>query len=102
MQAATLEAGDALGLHPAGVTLILTNPPMGRRAVRAHGLADTLDRFVEHAATVLPVGGRMVWITPWAERARAAAARSGLSLEWARMVDMGGFDAEMQRFVRVK
>jgi tRNA G10 N-methylase Trm11 len=102
LQAATLEAGDALALHPPGVTLVITNPPMGRRASRARGLADTLDRFVEHVATVLPVGGRLVWITPWATRGRAAADRSGLSLEWARAIDMGGFDAEMQRFVRVR
>jgi 23S rRNA G2445 N2-methylase RlmL len=102
LQAATLEVGDALALHPPGVTLVITNPPMGRRASRAPGLADALDRFVEHAATVLPVGGRLVWITPWAARGRAAAARSGLSLEWARSIDMGGFDAEMQRFVRVR
>lgn len=102
LQTATLEAGDALLLRPSGVTLVITNPPMGRRASRTSGLADALDRFVEHAASVLPVGGRLVWITPWAERSRAAAARSGLSLEWARIVDMGGFDAEMQRFVRVR
>ncbi len=102
LQAATLEAGDALLLHPPGVTLVITNPPMGRRASRASGLADALDRFVEHAAKVLPLGGRLVWITPWAERGRAAAARSGLSLDWARIVDMGGFDAEMQRFVRTR
>jgi 23S rRNA G2445 N2-methylase RlmL len=102
LQAATLEQGDVLSLQPPSVTLIITNPPMGRRASRERGLVDALDRFVEHAATVLAVGGRLVWITPWAERGRAAAARSGLSLEWARPVDMGGFDAEMQRFVRVR
>lgn len=102
LNTATLEEGDAMSLHPRGVTLVMTNPPMGRRLARTHGLADALDRFVEHAAKVLAVGGRLVWITPWADRGRAAAARSGLSLEWARVVDMGGFDAEMQRFVRVR
>jgi 23S rRNA G2445 N2-methylase RlmL len=100
LAAATLEQGDALTLHPRGVTLVITNPPMGRRASRAHGLADALDRFVEHAAHVLSAGGRLAWITPWPARARAAAERSGLLLEWARRVDMGGFDAEMQRWVR--
>jgi 23S rRNA G2445 N2-methylase RlmL len=102
LKEATLEPGDALTLRPPGVTLVITNPPMGRRASRARGLADALDRFVEHVASVLAVGGRLVWITPWAARARAAADRSGLSLEWARAIDMGGFDAEMQRFVRVR
>ena len=102
LPSATLEEGDALALHPPGVTLVITNPPMGRRASRAPGLADALDRFVAHVAQVLSPGGRLVWVTPWAARARAAAERSGLALEWARGIDMGGFDAEMQRWVRVR
>jgi 23S rRNA G2445 N2-methylase RlmL len=97
---ARLEEGDALTLAPAGTTLIVTNPPMGRRASRTSGLADQLDRFVEHAAATLVDGGRLVWIAPWPARARAAAERSGLELDWTRRVDMGGFDAEMQRWTR--
>jgi 23S rRNA G2445 N2-methylase RlmL len=97
---ARLEEGDALALAPAGVTLIVTNPPMGRRAARTTGLADRLDRFVEHAAATLVRGGRLVWIAPWPARARAAARRGGLVLDWSRVVDMGGFDAEMQRWTR--
>jgi 23S rRNA G2445 N2-methylase RlmL len=95
---ADLEQGDALVLAPPGVTLVITNPPMGRRASRTAGLADVLDRFVAHAAMILAPGGRLVWIAPWPERARAAALGSGLRLDDARTVDMGGFDAEMQRW----
>jgi tRNA G10 N-methylase Trm11 len=73
---------------------------MGRRASRTAGLAEMLDRFVVHVASVLVPGGRLVWITPWAKRARAAAAQAGLRLDSARTVDMGGFDAEMQRWVK--
>jgi 23S rRNA G2445 N2-methylase RlmL len=101
--AARLAHADALGheaVIPTGVTLVITNPPMGRRSSRTAGLADTLDRFVAHAASVLVQGGRLVWIAPFAARSRAAATRAGLTLEWARVVDMGGFDAEMQRWVR--
>jgi 23S rRNA G2445 N2-methylase RlmL len=97
---AALENGDALALAPHGVTLIVTNPPMGRRASRSAGLADMLDRFVAHAASVLLRGGRLAWITPWPARGRVAAARAGLVLDGARTVDMGGFDAEMQRWVK--
>jgi 23S rRNA G2445 N2-methylase RlmL len=97
---ATLAVGDALTFAPPGVTLVITNPPMGRRASRTAGLAETLDRFVAHAANVLLPGGRLAWITPWAKRARAAAERAGLHLEWARTVDMGGFDAEMQQWLK--
>jgi predicted RNA methylase len=97
---ATLERADALVHAPEHVTLIVTNPPMGRRASRMAGLADALDRFVAHAAEVLVPGGRLVWIAPWPKRARAAGERAGLVLDWSRTVDMGGFDAEIQRWTR--
>jgi hypothetical protein len=97
---AKLEQGDALALSPQEVTLIITNPPMGRRASRTSGLSDMLDRFVAHAAAVLVPGGRLVWIAPWPERSRSSALAAGLRLERARIVDMGGFDGEMQRWVK--
>jgi 23S rRNA G2445 N2-methylase RlmL len=99
---ALLEQHDALSHTPRGVTLVVTNPPMGRRASRIPRLAEMLDRFVGHVASVLAPGGRLVWIAPWPKRARAAAAHAGLVLEWARLVDMGGFDAEMQRWNKRK
>ncbi len=95
---ARLEQCDALAHAPKGVTLVITNPPMGRRATRVAGLYDLLDGFVAHAATVLQVGGRLAWVAPSPKRARAAAERAGLRLDWARIVDMGGFDAEMQLY----
>lgn len=98
--AAKLERADALEAEPRGVTLVITNPPMGRRASRAAGLADVLDRFVGHAAAILVGGGRLVWVAPWPARARAAAGRAGLVLDRAVVVDMGGFDAEMQRWTK--
>lgn len=97
---ARLERADALEHAPPGVTLIITNPPMGRRASRVAGLAESLDDFVAHAASVLAPGGRLVWLAPWPKRARAAGERAGLALEWSRTVDMGGFKAEMQRWLR--
>jgi 23S rRNA G2445 N2-methylase RlmL len=97
---ATIDRADALVHAPEHVTLIITNPPMGRRASRLKGLADALDRFVAHAAEVLKPGGRLVWIAPWPKRARAAGERAGMVLDWARTVDMGGFDAEIQRWTR--
>jgi predicted RNA methylase len=97
---AHLQQADALAHSPRGVTLVITNPPMGRRASRVPGLADMLDAFVAHAASLLCPGGRFVWMAPWPARARAAGTRAGLRLDWARVVDMGGFDAEMQRWVK--
>lgn len=95
-----LEQRDALDAAPPDVTLILSNPPMGRRAVRTAGLDEKLDLFVAHAAAALAPRGRLVWMAPWPQRARAAALRAGLTLDYARAVDMGGFDAELQRWVK--
>jgi 23S rRNA G2445 N2-methylase RlmL len=100
---ARLERADALEHRPASgspVTLVITNPPMGRRASRVHGLMEELDRFVQHVAGVLAPGGRLVWLAPWPERTREVAGAAGLQLDWARTVDMGGFDAEMQRWIK--
>jgi hypothetical protein len=96
----SLEHGDALGPGPPGATLVITNPPMGRRASRTAGTDAMLDRFVTHAAGALAPGGRFVWIAPWPQRAREAAAQAGLTLDWSRVIDMGGFDAEVQRWIK--
>jgi len=97
---ARLEQKDVLDPAPDDVSLIVTNPPMGRRASRAAGLDERLDRFVIHAAGALRPRGRLVWMAPWPKRARAAGQSAGLTLDWARTVDMGGFDAELQRWVK--
>jgi HEAT repeat protein len=97
---AELTVADALEIAPEGVTLVVTNPPMGRRASRSSSIAETLDRFVVHAASVLRPAGRLVWIAPWPPRARAAGRAAGMVLDLARRVDMGGFDAEVQRWIK--
>ncbi|WP_437989990.1 HEAT repeat domain-containing protein [Sorangium sp. So ce145] len=91
---------DAVGAPPPGEapTLILTNPPLGRRVERTGDLDAMLDRFVEGAARALAPGGRMVWISPFPERTEAVARRSGLRPEALLRVDMGGFDAQIQSF----
>ncbi|MGK3986692.1 HEAT repeat domain-containing protein [Sorangium sp. So ce136] len=91
---------DACGAPPPGdaPTLILTNPPLGRRVERTGDLDAMLDRFVEDAARALAPGGRLVWISPFPERTEAVAQRSGLRSEALQRVDMGGFDAQIQSF----
>lgn len=99
---AALVMGDATSLPPPGPppTLIVTNPPLGRRVQRGAGLGPLLDRFVSHAAGVLAKHGRLVWMSPFPARTREIAAARGLALAEAREVDLGGFAAEMQRFVK--
>ncbi len=99
-----LRKGDALTFMPAAehgrVTLILSNPPMGRRVRRDGDLADDLVHFVQHAANVLAVGGRLVWLSPFPEETAQAARRHGLDVESAFAVDLGGYDVELQRMVK--
>lgn len=91
---ATLVLADALTHEPRGVTVIVTNPPMGRRVQRGtHG--ELLERFVDHAAKVLVPGGVLVWAVPDPRKLHARAERAGLVLEHAFTVDMGGFPAEL-------
>lgn len=92
------DAGAGMPGSGGAPTLIVTNPPMGRRVHRAGDLAGMLERFVEVAAGALAPGGRLVWISPFPARTREAARRSGLRPEVFQRVDMGGFDAEIQAF----
>ncbi len=91
-----LRLADATRAEPGRVTLIITNPPMGRRLVRDRSLGALLDAFVAHAARVLEPGGRLVWLSPLPERTTQAATRAGLRPAPGRLVDMGGFEADLQ------
>jgi len=90
--------GDATRDTPPGAapTVIVTNPPLGRRVQRSVTLAPLLDRFVDHAFHVLAPGGRMAWISPFPLRTRAVAAAAGFLLARTLEVDLGGFAAELQ------
>jgi predicted RNA methylase len=90
---ARLEPRDALMAAPPGLTLVLTNPPMGRRVARPD-----LGRFVEHIGRALAPGGRFVWLSPQPRLTREHAARAGLRLVQAQTVDLGGFTAELELF----
>jgi predicted RNA methylase len=107
---ANLAAGgvkDALLAHvdscawtpPRPPTLIITNPPMGRRVHRGD-VGPLLDRFLGHAARVLAPGGRLVWASPLPARTAAMGAKLGLRVEPICGFDMGGFSAQMQRLSR--
>ncbi|HVJ18455.1 MAG TPA: methyltransferase [Polyangiaceae bacterium] len=91
-----LVQADALSHAPAGVTLILTNPPMGRRVARDGSLRELLGAFVGRAARLLAPGGRLVWLSPLPELTTRRARALGLSVEAVSSVDMGGFRAELQ------
>jgi 23S rRNA G2445 N2-methylase RlmL len=94
---ARMVAMDCLAFQDAAPTLIISNPPMGRRVQRGT-LGPLLERFSTHAAAVLAPGGRLVWLAPDPKRTDSLLKAAGLSLAYRQPVDMGGFDAELQRW----
>ncbi len=95
-----LAQADARSHRVPRVSLILSNPPMGRRVTRDGNLAPLLDAFLVNAASSLVPGGRLVWLSPFADRSAATARRLGLKVTRHAPVDLGGFAAELQRFDR--
>ena len=91
---------SALELAPPGVSLIITNPPMGRRVARDGSLGPLLESFVRHAATVLRPAGRLVWLSPLGKLTERAARECGLQVRSDAEVDLGGFSAVLQVFTR--
>lgn len=93
-----LALGDARNFVPRGPrpTLVVTNPPMGRRVLRGLDLEPFLDHFLAHAADVVCPGGRIAWIAPIPAQSDRAARALGLERTFAERVDMGGFDARLE------
>jgi len=95
-----LSQGDARSHRVKHVSLIISNPPMGRRVTRDGNLGPLLDAFLANAASALVPGGRLVWLSPFSDRTAATARRLGLKVTRHEPVDLGGFPAELQRFDR--
>ncbi len=96
-----LELADARDHVPtAAPTLILTNPPMGRRVLNKSLTGALYEAFLAHAARVLAPGGRLVWISPRAESTARTAEELGLRISYRQRIDMGGFWAELQSFAK--
>lgn len=94
---AELTLADATTHRPTGVTLIVTNPPMGRRVHRGD-VGPLLTAFVANAAAVLAPGGRLAWISPLPRVTDPALQAAGLVLRGSLTLDMGGFTGQLQRW----
>ncbi|HVW26151.1 MAG TPA: HEAT repeat domain-containing protein [Polyangiaceae bacterium] len=96
-----LLAADARTLRlPVPPTLVVTNPPYGKR-VRGEGdVIALLDATLGNIASQLTADGRVVWVTPNPSRTDLAAKRHGLVVSSRRSVDVGGIRAELQILIR--
>ncbi len=90
-----LHAADAMTFTPQGVTLIVSNPPMGRRVQRGD-VAPLLSGFLASAGRLLQPGGRLVWISPLPRVTQPAARDAGLVCRRAEPLDMGGFTGQLE------
>ncbi len=94
-----LERADARTYRPKDVTLVITNPPMGRR-VQSGNLEALLTAALQNIASVLSPGGRLVWITPDPRTTNRVLERAGLRRTRELVVDMRGFAANLQHWTR--
>ncbi len=77
------------------LSLILANPPLGRR-VRIDDLNALIGEFFEIAAKTLRPGGRLVFINPL----KLDSPVPSLSLVERQLVDLGGFDCRVEKWVK--
>ncbi|MFN7340654.1 MAG: methyltransferase [Opitutia bacterium] len=84
------------GLARGGVTLVISNPPMGRR-VRIDDLGGLYRDFLSVAAEVLRPGGRLVMVNP----VKVEKPDARLRLVSSEPVDLGGFTCNLERWDRI-
>jgi tRNA G10 N-methylase Trm11 len=76
-----------------GLTLIITNPPLGRR-VPIRNLRGLFDDIFAVAAKVLAPGGRLVFTNPF----HMESPQPTLKLVTRQAVDLGGFECRLELY----
>jgi 23S rRNA G2445 N2-methylase RlmL len=97
---AQLSREDARGARIPELSCVISNPPMGRRVMRGEDVAATLGDVIRAAGHTLVPGGRIVLLSPHPMSTDRVARSIGLEKTIDRRVDLGGFDAVLQRFER--
>ncbi len=84
------------GLGPKSVTLIITNPPMGRR-IRIPNMRGLFGDLFAVAAAVLKPGGRLVFANPL----RIEPLDPSLKLQYRQVIDLGGFNCHLEMYLKL-
>lgn len=82
-------------LRSGSVTLVISNPPMGRR-VPIPDLAGLIDDLFRSAAAVLRPGGRLIFVNP----VDHGAGQHPFELELRTRIDLGGFFVHLEKYVK--
>lgn len=94
---ATLVVADArTSRPPEPVSLVITNPPMGRRVLDRRSIEPLFDALLANVVDSLRRDGRIVWLSPLFGRGVELAKKHGLRADRRGAIDLGGFDAELQ------
>lgn len=89
-----LAATDFRQFDPGKVTLIITNPPLGKR-VPVPNLRELIQELFEISARTLTPGGRLALANPVEVQVPA-----GLKLEYRQRIDFGGFHCLIEKYVK--
>ena len=84
------------GLGPRSLSLIITNPPMGKR-VRVPSLRGLVRDLFAVAAVVLRPGGRLIFANPL----RIEPQDPSLKLKYRKVVDLGGFNCRLEMYLNI-
>jgi len=84
------------GLGPESVTLIITNPPMGRR-IRVPNFRGLFRNLYAVAAAALKPGGRLVFANPL----RIEPPDPSLKLKYRKVIDLGGFNCRLEMYLKL-
>jgi 23S rRNA G2445 N2-methylase RlmL len=84
------------GLGPESVTLLITNPPMGRR-IRVPNMRGLFRDLFAVAATVLKPSGRLILANPL----RIEPLDPSLKLKYRKVIDLGGFNCRLEMYLKL-
>jgi len=83
-------------IAPSSISLIITNPPLGRR-VRIKDMQGLFADLYTASARALREGGRLVFVNPL----RTEPQDPSLKLEYRKTVDLGGFNCRLEMYRKV-
>ncbi len=98
---AHFRVADARSADPGGpVSLVVSNPPMGRRVARDGKVRELLAEAIAAVSLRLAPNGRWVWVTASPRWTAEVARDVGLVVETLHDFDMGGFSVAVHRMRR--